>query len=267
MDRQRVYSALVFFPCFYALVRYLPPAAFYAFVAVGILLAQYEYYRLYFSERWSPPIGIGLALGLLVTAGFAMPGWLSDQLTVSFAIGAILLSQLLSGRELKSSLVDVAVIAFGVFYVAWLLGHLIPLRSFPDGPFLIFFLFLVTWAHDTGAFYVGYNWGRRPLAPRISPRKTWEGLAGGVVASILVAYGCRAWFLPTWTIAETFWTGALIGIVAPLGDLCESILKRSAGVKDSGGLIPGHGGVLDRADSLIFTAPAFYYYLLATRTP
>lgn len=266
MDRRRVYSALVFFPLFYILVRHLPPVAFSAFVALGVLLAQYEYYRFHFAEGWSPPIWLGLGLGLLVTTGFAAPGLLSDTASISFIVVAILLSQLIAGRDLKSGFVDTAVVAFGVFYVAWLLGHLILLRSLPEGSFLVFFLFLVTWANDTGAYYVGSLWGRRPMAPRISPRKTWEGLIGGLIGSVLAALACRAWFLESLSQADALWLGLLIGIAAPLGDLCESILKRSAGVKDSGTIIPGHGGILDRIDSLILTTPTFYYYLLAVRT-
>lgn len=267
MDPRRVYSALVFFPLFYLLVRHLPAAAFSIFVAIGVLLAQYEYYRFHFPNRWSPPMGLGLALGLLVTAGFAVPGLLTEPATITFIVMAILLSHVLAGRELKSGLLGTAVIAFGVFYVAWLLGHLILIRQLTDGSFLIFFLFLVTWANDTAAYYVGTFIGRHQMAPRISPRKTWEGAVGGLVGSIAAAFACRAWFLDSLGATDTAALGLLAGIAAPLGDLCESVLKRSADVKDSGGIIPGHGGVLDRVDSLIFTAPVLYYYLLTVRTP
>ena len=132
---------------------------------------------------------------------------------------------------------------------------------------LVFFLFLVTWANDTAAYYTGMRWGRRPMAPVVSPKKTWEGAAGGLLVSVAAAFACHAWFVPSITTADALWLGLLMGIAAPLGDLCESILKRSAGVKESGSLIPGHGGILDRIDSLIFTTPAFYYYLLSIPTP
>lgn len=267
MDRRRVYAALVFFPCFYVLVRFLPPLAFSIFVGTGIVIAQYEYYRLHFADTFSPQIALGLGLGLLVTTGFSIPGLLSDSATVSFIIVAILLNQLFSGRDLKSGFVDTAVLAFGIFYVAWLVGHMILIRHLHAGAFLIFFLFLVTWANDTGAYFVGSFRGRSAMAPRISPGKTWEGAFGGIVASLAAALACRAWFLPTLTSAEALGFGLLVGVMAPLGDLAESIMKRSAGVKDSGRIIPGHGGILDRIDSLIFTTPAFYYYLLAVRTP
>ena len=266
-DRRRVSSALVFLPCFYILVRYLPPSLFFVFVGVGILLAQYEYYRLHFPGRWSPSMGMGLALGILVTAAFAVPGHISGQALVTLIVAAILLNQLVAGRDMKSALQDSAVLAFGVFYIAWLLSHLISIRQFNEGIFLIFFLFFVTWANDTAAFYFGTLWGRHRLAPVMSPKKTWEGAIGGFLASIAVAFACRAWFLPSLSTADAFWLGLLLGVAAPLGDLCESILKRSAGVRDSGSLIPGHGGILDRIDSLIFTTPAFYYYILTIKTP
>jgi len=267
VDPRRVYSALVFFPLFYVLVRHLPAAAFAVFVAIGILLAQYEYYRLYFPIPSFPPITIGLALGLLVSAGFAVPGLLAAPATITVIIMAVLLHHALAGRELKTGLLDTAILAFGVFYVAWLLGHLILIRQMADGSFLIFFLFLVTWANDTAAYYVGTFWGRHQMAPRISPQKTWEGAIGGVLGSVAAAFACRAWFLDSLGARDAALLGLLIGVMAPLGDLCESALKRSAGVKDSGGIIPGHGGILDRMDSLIFTAPLLYYYLLAVRTP
>ena len=267
MDLRRVYSALVFFPLFYVLVRHLPPAAFSIFVAIGILLAQYEYYRLHFRGPYSPPMGLGLALGLLVAAGFAVPGLLTEPATITFIVTAVLVSHVLAGRELTSGLLDTAVIVFGVFYVAWLLGHLILVRQMADGSFLIFFLFLVTWANDTAAYYVGTFIGRHQMTPRISPKKTWEGALGGLVGSVAAAFVCRAWFLDSLGEADAAVLGLLVVVAAPLGDLGESVLKRSAGVKDSGGIIPGHGGVLDRVDSLIFTAPVLYYYLLTMRIP
>jgi phosphatidate cytidylyltransferase len=108
--------------------------------------------------------------------------------------------------------------------------------------------------------------GRHPLAPIISPKKTWEGAVSGLFGSVVAAFACHAWFLDSVSLSETVSLGLMIGLAAPLGDLCESALKRSASVKDSGGLIPGHGGMLDRVDSLIFTTPVFYYCLLAMRS-
>ena len=135
----------------------------------------------------------------------------------------------------------------------------------PEGEFLIFGLFLVTWAADTGAYYVGASLGRHKLAPSISPNKTIEGVAGGLITAILAAFLAQAWFLPSLTSADCMAIACLLTIAGLLGDLAESAMKRGAGVKDSGSLIPGHGGMLDRLDSLLFTAPAFYYYVLLAK--
>jgi phosphatidate cytidylyltransferase len=268
-DRRRVYSAVAFLPCFYLLVRFLPAYAFFTFVAVGILLAQYEYYRLHFTDRWTLTIGAGLALGLLVTVAAAAPPivYPLERALVSFVVAVILLAHLFAGRDQKTVLSDSAVLAFGVLYIAWLLSHLISIRQFEEGVFLVFFLFVVTWGNDIAAYYSGTLWGRHQMAPETSPKKTWEGAVGGLVGSLALACACRAWFLPSLSLTHALGVGFLLGIAAPLGDLCESLLKRCAGVKDSGGLIPGHGGMLDRIDSLIFTTPAFYYYLLIIKTP
>ncbi|HJU05758.1 MAG TPA: phosphatidate cytidylyltransferase, partial [Nitrospiraceae bacterium] len=150
---------------------------------------------------------------------------------------------------------------FGILYVAFLLGHLLLTRALPEGAFLIFFVVLVTWAGDTGAYYAGVTMGRRKLAPTISPNKTVEGLLGGISLALGAAFVSRYWFAPWLTAFDCVATGLLLTITGVLGDLSESAFKRSAGVKDSGSMIPAHGGMLDRVDSLLFTAPAFYYYM------
>jgi len=129
------------------------------------------------------------------------------------------------------------------------------------GAYLILFLFLVTWAGDSGAYYAGVSLGSRQLAPVISPNKTVEGLIGGFALALVAAWAGRMWFLPSFSVPECVATGVLLTAAGLLGDLTESAMKRSASVKDSGMLIPGHGGMLDRLDSLMFTAPVFYYYV------
>jgi phosphatidate cytidylyltransferase len=117
-----------------------------------------------------------------------------------------------------------------------------------------------TWAGESAAYVVGSVLGRHPLAPVISPRKTVEGAVGQLTVSILTAAGLGAWLLPQWSMSTAILAGALLGIVGQVGDLVESAIKRSLGAKDTGGLIPGHGGVLDRLDGLLFNAPALFYY-------
>ena len=121
-------------------------------------------------------------------------------------------------------------------------------------------LFIIIWAGDTGAYVVGKLLGRR-LLTKISPKKTVEGSFGGLIFSMILAVVCKYFLLPELSVNNAIWLGALIGIMGQIGDLAESLLKRSANVKDSGSILPGHGGMLDRLDSLLFGAPAMYYYV------
>jgi len=150
---------------------------------------------------------------------------------------------------------------FGVLYLGLTLGTLSMTRLLPLGEWLIFFLLLVTWASDTGAYLVGTLYGRHRLAPTISPKKTVEGLVGGLIAAIIAGYAARWWFLPELSGLDCLILATLLTITGLWGDLTESAMKRSVGMKDSGGILPGHGGMLDRLDSLLFTAPVFYYYV------
>jgi len=149
----------------------------------------------------------------------------------------------------------------GMLYVGLTLSYLVLVRLLPEGESLLFFLLLVTWAADTGAYYVGTLYGQRALAPRISPKKTAEGLAGGFIGATIVAFVARWTFVPEFSNLDTLVLALVLTLAGLWGDLVESAIKRGVGVKDSGGLLPGHGGMLDRLDSLLFTAPAFYYYV------
>jgi phosphatidate cytidylyltransferase len=262
-DPRRVYVALVFIPVFYFLVRHLPPVALFGVVTVAALLALAEFYNLYFrAARATAATALGLGCGFVVLAVLQWPDVVSDRAVFIGILLAVLTYRLLSPRGIRESLTDAAVLVFGVMYVALTLGHLLLTRALAGGEFLIFFVVLVTWAADTGAYYAGMTLGRHRLAPSISPNKTVEGLAGGTALAVIVAFGARAWFLPSFTALDCVITGVLLSGAGVLGDLAESAMKRSAGVKDSGGLIPAHGGLLDRLDSMLFTAPAFYYYMV-----
>jgi phosphatidate cytidylyltransferase len=188
------------------------------------------------------------------------PDLLSERAVIAGVAVAAVASRL-GSPHLERSITDAAVVVFGVLYVGLTLGHLLLTRNLPDGSFLIFFIVLTTWAGDTGAYYAGKSWGRMRLAPRISPNKTVEGLVGGMALATGAALVARAWFLGSFTVADAVVCGIGLTLVGVVGDLSESALKRAAGVKDSGGLIPAHGGMLDRLDSMLFTAPAFYYYV------
>ncbi|MDD2498702.1 MAG: phosphatidate cytidylyltransferase, partial [Desulfitobacteriaceae bacterium] len=158
---------------------------------------------------------------------------------------------------------DVAVSLFGVFFVAWMPAHLILIReSETQGFVIILLVFIMTWATDTGAFFAGNYFGRKKLSPNISPNKTVEGSLGGIALCLFAAM-TLGHFLRFMDPLPLFILAAVGSVAGQLGDLVESAVKRWAGVKDSGSILPGHGGVLDRFDSLIMAAPVVYYFLLA----
>ena len=264
MNSRRVYTAIVFLPFFFVLVRYLHPIAFLAFVLVGILLAQYEYYHFHAHRVWLVPSAIvgslvSIVIGLSFYHGYQVP--LPVGLAGMIAVVSIGYLVTYIGRR-TWSLTDSIIILFGTAYIGWMLSHLILLRGLEGGIALIFFVFLVTWASDTAAYYVGSSFGTHKLAPRMSPGKTIEGAIAGLVGSVLMAGIAKFGFMPWLDLKDCLIVGLLLGSIGQAGDLFESRLKRHAGVKDSGTILPGHGGLLDRVDSLIFTAPVFYYYVM-----
>jgi phosphatidate cytidylyltransferase len=259
-DPRRIYTVLLVVPLLYGAIRYLPPVAFTGLVAVAGCLSLVELYRLCFQDSFRP---LATAVGLLGCVGLIVgphdPGLVQTALLV--AVMAILSIPLLVEAPLQNHLRHGAIVLTGMLYVGLMMSYLVRVRLLPEGESLLFFLLLVTWAADTAAYYVGTLYGQRPLAPRISPKKTVEGLAGGLVGAIVVAYAARWTFVPGFSALDTLVLAVFLALTGLWGDLVESAIKRSVGVKDSGGLLPGHGGMLDRLDSLLFTAPAFYYYV------
>ncbi|SFG49903.1 phosphatidate cytidylyltransferase [Desulfotomaculum arcticum] len=155
--------------------------------------------------------------------------------------------------------IDAAVTLLSIFYVG-LIIYLFLISTYDNGFIWLLILLVCTWASDTFAYLIGRKWGKHPLAPALSPGKTLEGSVGGILGGIITAFAVTVFtrdlpFLPVLLI------GFIIGITAQAGDLVESAIKRQAGIKDSGNLIPGHGGILDRFDSMLFTAPFVFYYV------
>jgi len=260
MHWKRVYVAVIFLPLFYILVQYLPPLAFCILVLFTMWAGQYEFYRFSYPQGQWAPIGFGLFLSSWVWGYFYLQGMFWDRGILASLIIGLLLYRLAVGQKTRSKPGSAAIIVLGVLYVGWLLGHLVLIRGIDGGAGLIFFLFLVTWAGDTGAYYAGKGLGTRKLAPRTSPNKTVEGAIGGLLASTGTAWLAHLWFIPVLSAVESLGLGLLLGVLGQLGDLAESRFKRNAGVKDSSTIIPAHGGILDKVDSLIFTAPSLYYY-------
>ncbi len=255
MQRQRIQSAVVLVVPFLLLVQFGSPFQFSLLIGLAVALAAWEFAGLC-------PAGDRPALR--ISTALAAVAWqaamLRDGVAVVAAVlvvGALLWGAL--GRaEFGTGVQRAAWLVLGTAYAGGLLGSVALLRDLPDGRQFIFFLALTTWAGDTGAFYVGRALGRHPLAPRLSPKKTVEGALGGAAATVAAAALGRPWIWPRFAWGHAILIGLVLAVAGMLGDLCESAVKRAAGVKDSGGLIPGHGGVLDRLDSVIFAGPVLY---------
>jgi phosphatidate cytidylyltransferase len=233
---------------------------FDAAVALIAILALHEFLSLGIAKGYDLPIILCTVIMLVIMAAFILQD-LSVELGMFTALLLIPASYVFSRKPLEEALPSSAIAVLATTYVGMLGGSLIRLRNdFPVGSKLIFFLLLVVWLGDTGAYYVGKNLGRHKLSPRISPKKTIEGLAGGMTASIITAVVIHFTFFKEFPLLHAIIAGVILSFAGVIGDLAESMWKRSADVKDSGTLIPGHGGFLDRFDSIFFTAPILYCY-------
>jgi phosphatidate cytidylyltransferase len=224
-------------------------------IAVLALVAYGEAARLL-----SVPAGAGpLAAGLVGVAGWIVTvGQGRSDLVPAFLAAYLLLllvRQVIRYPAVSSA--ETASVFLGGAYAGLTFAHFAALRALPEGLLLSLFVFVLTWTFDIMAYFVGIAWGRHKLAPALSPGKSWEGAAGGTIATLLVA--AVGWPAPLTSLAVRLAAGLLVVVAGQLGDLAESSLKRFCGAKDSGGLLPGHGGLLDRFDSLMFTVTAAYY--------
>jgi len=189
--------------------------------------------------------------------------WLLPSLLVVLTVGAFaaLIRKFLLFPAKLAFQDNISVASIGIVYICIFLSYLVLIRNRTDGVDWIFFVLIVLWMGDTGAYIVGSLMGSRKLCPRISPNKTVEGALAGLLFSLLAGLVCKHLFLTELTVTHCLLLTGGIACMEQLGDLCESIFKRERGVKDSGSLLPGHGGMLDRIDSLLFAAPLLYYYI------
>lgn len=256
----REITALVAAPIAIWITGWGPVWLFNATMAIIAVLALYEFLALGKAKGYDVPTVLCIAIMLVIIAAFII-----EELSVELGMFAALLiipaSYVVTKKSLENSLPSSAIAVLATTYVGMLGGSLIRLHNdFPEGYKLVFFLLLVVWLGDTGAYYVGKQFGKHKLSPRISPKKTIEGLIGGVSASVIAAIVIHYTFFPAFPLMHAVIAGVLLSIAGVIGDLAESMWKRSAAVKDSGTLIPGHGGFLDRFDSILFTAPILYCY-------
>jgi phosphatidate cytidylyltransferase len=271
--RQRAISAAVLVPVLLVVLALGGPVLAAA-VALITVIAAIEVFRLLNSAGYAPFLALGTALALVVVLDAAVPEVLEGSGLLLGAVGIVLVAVASFTKiDPHDGLQSWMATIFGAFYVSLLsfiirLGHAAPV--IPAGSPLsviggergwILLLILAVWSYDTGAYLVGKNFGRTKFLTHISPSKTVEGLVGGVVASTVVV-ALMLWGLGQNPI-HALVLGPLTALAAQAGDLAESIMKRAAGAKDSGTLIPGHGGMLDRVDSFVFAAPVVTLYVLA----
>jgi phosphatidate cytidylyltransferase len=265
----RIITALIVLPILIAsiLVQWLAPL-FVALALAAMALGLYEFWLLARRRGIRPDVvvGFGGAAALFTIFYFDKPGE-SPVLLLLLVLPALVIAALaaamLRGAPFENMIASVGATLLGVMYVALLGGHLVAVRTGFEqtrAAHLLSFFFLVIMGSDTGAYYTGRALGRHKLAPAVSPGKTWEGAVGGMIASLLMAILAHYWFFKELPLKWALPLAAVMNVLGVLGDLTESALKRGAGAKDAAQILPGHGGLLDRLDSLLFNAPVLYYF-------
>jgi len=260
----RVLTAIVFLPILFAALWLGAPVWFVGIAAAGILLGLYEYYQL--AKQGGLAQGMIAAAAVLAAFYFRRHEWIVAILAALVVVEMLIaLFMRAKDDDFSEMLPGVAIRLFGVLYVATLGGYIIAIRvidsSIPNlAAKLLTLFFIIVFAGDTGAYYTGRTMGRNKLAPKVSPGKTVEGAIGGLAGNVIAALIAHFTFFPELQIVHAVPLALVMGVLGITGDLCESMLKRGAKAKDAGKLIPGHGGLLDRLDSMLFNAPVLYYF-------
>lgn len=265
MKRELFAAAAI--PIMVVTIGWLPPWGFLGILGVAALLACDEYLKL----ARAADIVVGRWLVLILTGTLLAASWLFDvnglAATVVAALVILPTVRLARPEAPQGSLAGVAVECFAVLYLGVTAACLGWLRLWPEdahGIKILFFFLACIWVGDSGAYYVGKNFGRRKMSPKISPNKTYEGLIGGIVTTYAAAAAAAFILGLEFSVLHLFALATILAAAAPVGDLIESLFKRDSGIKDSSNLIPGHGGLLDRTDSLFYPAPLMLGYLLLT---
>lgn len=265
---KRILTALIVLP--FLIVSILFASLWWVFVllaAAAMVLGLWEFYLLAKKLQLKPDAGAGYLAGAAIITISLQNDPAVTVLLVQFVIivltAGTLIAATLRGAPFDKMIASAGATILGVLYIPLLGSHLVSLRTGFNqvlSAHLLSFFFLVLMGGDTGAYYVGRALGKRKLAPSISPGKTWEGAVGGLVAALAMATLAHFWFFRELPLKYTLPLAALMTVVGIFGDLAESALKRGAGAKDAANILPGHGGILDRLDSLLFNAPLIYYF-------
>jgi len=264
---KRLLASAFFIPCLILIAR---SGWWYYFglIEIVIVIGLYEYYTIMSAKGLRPHRMLGMAAGALLPAALFLRGGAWAPALLTALLIAVMTAELMRGDR-EHAIGRIAVTVFGVLYVSWLGSHLILVRELPralgmgyaSGFPLVIAVFAMTWCYDTGAYTAGRLFGRHKLLPSISPGKTVEGAAGGGGLSVAGIFIAREIVDIPFTAMQAVALAVTASVVGQVGDLAESLIKRDAGIKNSSRVIPGHGGILDRFDSLLFTAPVLYYLM------
>ena len=263
---KRLISGAIAVPIVLGLVLYGSPLLFFCFIAMIVLFACHEYFAMIANIGVDGfPIEASV-LSLILLLGF----YLGTSFLVLFSVLiplVLFVAWFFRLNNVKMALDQIAFTLLGIFYIAGLGGYFILIRRLEDGSQIIVFLMLLIWMGDVAAYYGGKNFGKRKLFSVVSPNKTVEGAISNILGTLFAAWLVKLWFFGEFSLAHCLIVAFICGIIGQFGDFAESLIKRNCQVKDSGSLIPGHGGFLDRIDSLLFAGPVFYcYYQLFLRT-
>ncbi len=261
MHLQRWLTALIALPILLLILLKGERGLFVLVLLVISGLGQWEFLSMLQVEEERVRRFLSIILGSLVLFSFfpvTRSGYF-PLLALTLALFSFFAFYLMSYGHIENLIRDLSVNALALLYIPFLLGHLVWLRDLPDGRWWVLWLLAVIFAGDTGAFYIGRTLGNTKLFPTVSPGKTWAGTLGGAAASVVMGGAAGYWLIPYISWVGLAVMGGALGVVGILGDLFESMLKRRAQVKDAGQLLPGHGGMLDRLDSILFAAPVVVY--------
>lgn len=226
-----------------------------------IVLGLFEFFKMLENKGITAYKYVGIGVGLIIPLSVVFKFEPTKKWELFFIIAIMLFLFLMQFRRRQNhgAVEGISTTIFGILYISWTLSFLIKIRYLDQGLGLLVALLLMTKLGDIGAYFIGSRFGKHPLIPHISPKKSVEGSLGGLLFSVMAAMACKPFF--DLAYIHLAFIGFILGVLGQLGDLSESLLKRDCQIKDSGKAFPGMGGALDVVDSLIFTAPAFYFYL------
>ncbi|NIS59424.1 MAG: phosphatidate cytidylyltransferase [Proteobacteria bacterium] len=261
MLKKRVLTGVIAIPALCLLIEYGPEPTLFIMVLIAVVLGLHEFYSLVLPDNKRHEMALGIILGGGLVSLIYFGGVSRIHTPLGFSIVFLSIVYMLKSKNFTLAISKMALTLFGILYIGLLLSYVILIDKTAPGKQWVFFLVSTVWAADIGGFLIGSLMGRHKLYPKVSPNKTFEGLGGGMGLAITAALLYRRLFFSNLDVSDCIFLGVSLTLFGQMGDFTESMIKRSAQVKDSSGLIPGHGGMLDRLDSFLFSAPFLYYYI------